>query len=158
MARRQMNIPGTEPVEIVEISEAGEEWRDARKEKKAAAEREKQKKFSLIALMHAHKVEKYKYTEQDTDEEVLLTVELEPKLRAKKTGEHEPEIGEGLPQHAGPSTNADGVPEGLIAQAMAAQDDANGVEVTSDGDVVVPDKAAPKAKKRGGSKPKKAKS
>ncbi len=151
MARRQLQIAGTERDEHPEVEEAGETWRDARKDAKAATTHAKQKKLELIAVMQAHKVKAYKYTEEETGEEVLLTYTEEPKVSAKKTGEAESEIGEGIPEHAGGSSN--GVHPGLIAQAERANDGSN-TEITADGDVVVPEKAAPKGKPKKRSKAK----
>lgn len=102
--------------------------------------------------MGAHKISRYKYTEPDSGEEILLSLDDEPKVRAKKTGEADPEpIGDGVPSHANP--HPDDVHAGLIRQAEKAQDDAN-VGESADGDVVVPEKMAPKSKRggRGGRK------
>jgi hypothetical protein len=145
MARRQLQIAGTERDEHPEVEEAGEAWREARKEAKAAQTTAKQKKLELIAVMQAHKVRHYKYTEADTGEEVLLTYAEEPKVSAKKTGEADSKIGEGLDEHDGDVSP--GVHAGLIAQAERASDGSN-TEVDGEGDVVVPDVAAPKSKKK----------
>lgn len=152
MARRQMQIAGTERSDIPpELDEAGAKWLDLRKEARRATERKKEAKFSVIALMQAHKIKIFKHRDEETGEEVSLKVELEPKLTASKSGEpdHEASEGGGMPEHAGGAS--DGVHAGLIAQAEKAQLDA-GVSVSSDGDVVPPDVAAPKkkpARKRG---------
>jgi hypothetical protein len=150
MARRQLQIAGTERTDIPdEVDEAGEKWLELRKETRRATERTKEAKQQLIALMGAFKVPKFHHKDPDTGENILLTVDLEPKLRAKKTGENEDtKVGDGV----APSGRADsgpGVPEGLIAQAQKAQSD-NGVEENEEGDVVPPEKSKAKPKKRKG--------
>lgn len=142
MARRQLQIAGTERTQHPEIEEAAEAWREARQDEHSAHEKQKQKRFELIALMQARKVTRYKYNEPATNEEILVTLDDEPKIRAKKTGEAEPEIGEGI------SSGEDVTPKaGLMAQAAAAMADSN-VEENAEGDVVVPDAAKPKSKKK----------
>jgi len=154
MSRKQIQIPGTERTDVPEaLLEAGEKWLDKRREKRRASEHAKEAKYGVLALMASHKVALFKLTDPETEEVMELEFDNEPKLRTKKTGSVESEVGDGLPQHSGPAVT-DGVPQGLIAQAMRAQDEANGVEVTADGDVTVPETAAPKGKKRK-SKPKK---
>jgi hypothetical protein len=112
-----------------------------RDERSAMSKREAQKRAELLAVMRAHKVKKYKYYDSN-GEELECYIDDEPEAKVRKTGEAEPSVGDGLPEHTGESN---GVHPGLIEQAMAAQD-AN-VEVTEGGDVVVPDKAAPKSKR-----------
>lgn len=148
MARKQIEIPGTERTDVpAALLEAGEKWLDMRREKRRTSEKAKEAKYGVLSLMDSHGVELFSLKDPETEEVMTLELDNEPKLRTKKTGEVESEIGEGLPAHDGPTTNSAGIPEGLIAQAMKAQDDAAGVEVTAEGDVVVPDKAAPKNKK-----------
>ncbi len=147
MARRQMEIKGTERDSIPEIEDAAETWRERRKDAKAAKEREKEAQYALIAIMGAHKKKKYKYNDPDGGDEILLSIDQEPKVSAKKTGEAESEIGEGIDTGA-PRISTPGVHAGLIAEAAEKSGGDPHVEVTSDGDVVVPEASVPK-KKRG---------
>jgi len=141
--KRQMQIPGTERKSVPEVEAAAEVYREVRDERCELSRREKQKKLELLAVMKAHKVKRYKY-DDDNGEEIMVSLdEREPEVNVKKTGEAEPEIGEGI--SSGDGLEPAGT-KGLIAQAMKAQEDA-GVDETEDGDVVVPETAAPKAKK-----------
>ena len=148
MGRRQLQIAGTERKDIPdEVDEAGEKWLELRKENRRSAERAKEAKLQLIALMGAFKVPKFHHKDPDTGENILLTVDLEPKLRAKKTGENEDtKVGDAV----APSGRADSGPdvhEGLIKQAQKAQGE-KGVEENDDGDVVPPEKSAAKPRKK----------
>jgi hypothetical protein len=143
--RKQMSIPGTERKSVPEVEEAAEAYREVRDERCELSRREKQKKLELLAVMKAHKVKKYKYDDENGEELLVSLDEREPEVSVKKTGEAESEIGEGI--SSGEGSPPAGM-SGLIAQAMAAQED-SGVEETSDGDVAVPDTAAPKAKRKG---------
>lgn len=153
MARRQTEIPGTERDDVPPaLLEAGEKWLDLRREKRRVGDKAKEAKYGVLALMGSHRVALFSLKDPETDEVMTLELDNEPKLRTKKTGDVDSEVGEGLPQHDGPMSGPDGVPQGLIAQAEKAQDDMNVVE-TADGDVGVPDKAAPKKKRgKGGGK------
>lgn len=147
MARKQMTIKGTERADIPEsVEEAGLEWLDKRREARRAAEKKKEAKFKVIALMQSHKIPLLKILDEETGEYRKLRVSLEPKLTEEKTGEVESEVGEGASDGPVPSD----VHPGLIAQAEKAQAEA-GVAENSEGDVVPPEAAAPK-KKRGGKK------
>jgi hypothetical protein len=141
--RKQMQIPGTERKEVPEVEQAAEAYREVRDERAELSKREAQKKAELQAVMRAHKLKKYRYHDEN-GEELEVVFEDEPRVRLRKTGEAEAEIGEGVSDGA----TVDVVPKGLIAQAMKAQEDA-GIEEDADGDVVTPDKAAPKAKRKG---------
>ncbi len=143
MAKKQMQIPGTERKSVPEVEAAAEAYRDVRDERCELSKREKQKKLELLAVMKAHKVKKYKYDDEQGEEILVSLDDRDPEVSVRKTGEAESEIGEGI--SSGPDSEPAGMP-GLIAQAMKAQEDA-GVDETADGDVVVPDKAAPKAKR-----------
>lgn len=142
--RKQMQIPGTERKQVPEVEQAAESYREVRDERCELSRREKQKKLELLAVMKAHKVKKYKYDDENGEEILISLDEREPEVTVKKTGEVENEIGEGVVSGEGAAPAG---MDGLIAEAMKAQNDAS-VEETSDGDVAVPDKAAPK-KRRG---------
>ncbi|MDQ3295088.1 MAG: hypothetical protein M3619_00700 [Myxococcota bacterium] len=140
--RKQMQIPGTERTEIPDIEVAAEAYREIRDERSELSRGEAQKKAELLALMRVHKTKKYRYHDGN-GEELEVIIDDEPKVKVRKTGEAESEIGEGVDVGPGLSV-APPVHEGLIAQAMRAQD--GNVEEDEDGDVVVPDTAAPKGK------------
>jgi hypothetical protein len=140
MARRQMNIPGTERKSVPEVEKAAEAYREVRDERAELSKRERQKKLELLAVMRANKVTKYKYDDEHGEEILVSLDERDPEISVKKTGEAESDIGEGV------SSPPDGPMNGLINQALASQNEQN-VEETGDGDVAVPEKAAPKAKK-----------
>ena len=141
--RRQTTIPGTERKTHPEVEEAAAEYVIVRDERSELSKRESQKKLELLAVMKAHKLKVYKFYDENGEEMVARVDDGDPKVSVRRTGEAEPEIGEGI---ADSSVEPAGQ-KGLIAQAMKAQDDAAHVEVTDEGDVVVPDTTAPKAKK-----------
>jgi hypothetical protein len=141
--RKQIQIPGTERKEHPEVEEAAGAYVVVRDERSELSKREAQKKMELLAVMRAHKLAVYKFYDDNGEELVARIDDGDPKVSVRRTGEAEPEIGEGISE-----PKSSGM-DGLIAQAMKAQDDAVGVEVTSDGDVTVPDKAAPKKARKG---------
>jgi hypothetical protein len=140
MARKQMNIPGTERTEIHDIEVAAEAYREISIELADIGKQKTARKAELLALLKAHKVKLYRYHDGD-GEEIEVAVDDEPRVKLRKTGEAEAEVGEGIPE-----LSVETVSQGLINQALKAQDDA-GVAEDEDGDVLPPDKAAPKAKK-----------
>jgi len=145
MARRQLQIKGTERKSVPEVEEAAEAYREVRDERMELTRKEKLKKFELLAVMKAHKIKKYKY-DDDSGEELLVELsEKEPDVSVKKTGDVVDDDSDVSPSSNGHSSS---VPQGLIDQALAAQAEASVVE-TSDGDVAVPDKAASTKGKRG---------
>lgn len=146
MARKQMQIPGTERKEIPDVEKAAEAYREVRDERAELSKREAQKKLELLAVMRANKVTIYRYHDGN-GEELEAIIDDEPKVRVRKTGEAEPEVGDGVETSNG-SNGVEHVPGGLIAQAMKAQEDA-GIEVTEDGDVTAPEKSP---RKRSGRK------
>jgi hypothetical protein len=144
--RRQIQIPGTERKAHPEVEEAAGAYVVVRDERAELSKREAQKKMELLAVMRAHKLAAYKFYDDNGEELVARIDDGDPKVSVRRTGEAEPEIGEGI--SSGEDTKPAGM-DGLIAQAMAAQDNAASVEVTDDGDVVVPEKAAPKKARKG---------
>lgn len=141
--RKQIQIPGTERKEHPEVEAAAQAYATVRDERSELSKREHQKKIELLVTMKSHKLTVYKFYDDNGEEIVARVDEGEPKVTVRKTGEAESSVGEGVPSGEGAEPAGMG---GLIAQAMAAQDDAN-VEETSDGDVTVPDTAAPKQKR-----------
>jgi hypothetical protein len=153
MARRQLQITGTERKDVPpELDEAGETWLEMRREKRRVADKAKEAKAGVLMLMQMHKVKKYTVKDPESEEILELQIDLEPKLRTKKTGEAgDGEVGEGIP--AAPESSP-GIHPGLIAQAEKAQADA-GVEETPEGDVVpVTDASVPRKPRKGGAKKK----
>ena len=146
---KQLRIKGTERTDIPpELDDASNELIEQRREKRRAAEKVKQAQWKVIAVMQANKLTFHKIKDPDTDEYLEFELEMVPTLRVRKTDQLDSDEGEEV---VASGLNGDGIHPGLIAQAEKAQADAN-VEVSADGDVNVPDKAAPKAKR--GRKPK----
>lgn len=156
--RRQQVIPGTERPEHPDLAEAGEEFVEVSAEWGKLGKKRAEKLAALKYLMRQHELKKHRY--QDTDGvEWEIELDDEPRVKVRKTGDAEPEFGEEA--EGGGVTVRRGKPAaevhpGLVRGAMAAQDDANNVDVDPEtGEVTVPDKAAPKAKR--GSKAKRGK-
>jgi len=144
MAKKQLQIKGTERAEIPDIERAAESYREVRDERAELSKRESQKRAELLATMRAHKVKKYLWHDQDGEEWCAL-IDDEPVAKVKRTGEAEPIVGEGIVVDTS-ATN--GVHPGLIAQAEASMKSI-GVEVSADGEVVAPSgDASPSKKKR----------
>jgi len=143
MTRRQTQIPGTERKSVPEVEEAALGYIEARDERMTHTKREKQKKLELLAVMRAHRVTKYKFDDAEGEELMVSLEDKEPDVSVRKTGDAEAPVGEGMPT----GDESTGPHQGLIAQAMRDQE--TGVEVTNEGDVVVPDKAAPKKPRKG---------
>lgn len=163
----QMQIKGTEPNISPEVNAEIEQLRIFNLEVKEAtrkrdAQRDRVQSFLVglappdkqAAIQRAIAVGPavYHYTD-DQGEEVEASAELEFKIRVRKTGAAETPIGEGVEADADASDDddndkparkrgANGVHPGLMA---AAERDGN-VEVSEDGDVVVPEKSAKKTK------------
>lgn len=149
MARRQLQIAGTERTEIPAIEKAAEAFREACVEHAEASKVRTRKKIELLLVMASEKVKLHRYHDEN-GEEIEVKLEDEPTVKLRKTGEAESDIGDGVPSNSN-GVASDSVPSGLIAQAMKDQQDA-GVEVDGEGDVIVPDEAAPKKGKRKGKK------
>lgn len=141
--KKQMQIPGTERKQVPEVEQAAEAYREVRDERCELSRREKQKKLELLAVMKAHKIKRYKYDDEKGEEILVALDEREPEVKVQRTGEAEAPVGEGV--SSGDEAQPVGM-QGLISQAMAAQQDA-GVAENDDGDVVAPDTAAPKKRK-----------
>lgn len=140
MARRQLQIAGTERTDIPpEILEAGEKWLDLRTDKRRVAEKAKEAKYGLIALMQSRKVETFRYKDPETGETRSLSIDMEAKVSVRKVSEDD------VAETIDTTPSAPSVHPGLIAQAEKAQAEA-GVAETADGDVVPPDTSAPKSK------------
>lgn len=149
MARKQMQIPGTERTEIPDVEKAAESYREVRDARCELSKREAQKKMELLAVMRANKCKRYKYHDEN-GEEIEAFIDDEPTVKVRKTGEAESEIGDGVEASHTNGQSSDSVPSGLIEQAMKAQAEA-GIEETVEGDVVPRETSSPK-KKRGGRK------
>lgn len=143
MARKQMTIPGTGRKENPDIEAAADAYREARDDRMEHSKKEKQKKLELIAVMQANRVKKYKFDDAE-GEELLVAIEDKLDVSVRKTGDASSSVGEGI--SSGEPDNG-GISQGLIDQAMKAQADIN-VEETAGGDIVVPDTAAPKTKRK----------
>jgi hypothetical protein len=144
MSKRQLQIKGTERKQDPDVEAAADAYREAHDTRMSHTKVEKQKKLELIAVMQARKLKKYKFDDAEGEE---LEVAIEDKLdvSVRRTGEAAIEIGEGIES---PPSDDPSIPHGLIAEAEKAMSESN-VEETEDGDVGVPDKAAPKSKRKG---------
>lgn len=148
MARRQIEIPGTERTDVdPALLDAGEKYLDLRRVKRRASDNTREAKHIVLALMASHAVVLFEIKDPETGEVIQLELDNEPKLRTKKTGNVGDNLdpGDGIP--SAPPDEHGGIPRGLIAEALQAQADAAILE-TTDGDVVVPDVAAPKKPKK----------
>jgi hypothetical protein len=142
MTRRQTQIPGTERPDFPEIEKAAAAYCAVRDERCELSRREKQKKVELLAVMKAHKQDRYKFYDEKRETYLLARIdEGDPQVSVVDTGEADLPVGQGI---SSPGDDP-AVPKGLIAMAEQAQADA-GVEENSEGDVIVPDTAAPKGK------------
>jgi hypothetical protein len=145
----QIRIPGTERPDHPDIEEAALAYIDVRDQRAALSKKEAQKKLEMGAVMKAADVKRYKFFDEHAGRyRVARIVDGEEKFIVEETYESLPEVGAGVP--AG-NPDDHGIPQGLIDQAL--RDDDTNVEVTSDGEVVVPEKAVPrkpraKAKKK----------
>lgn len=147
MARRQLEIDGTQRTAIPEVEEAAEAYREVVLERMELSKKEKLKKHGLLALMNARKIDTYKYDDANGEEIVVKIAEPEPKVSVKKSGEADSDIGEGVSD--GPTLTVVKTPagtDGLLAEALANQK-STGVAEDEQGDVVPPDVSTKKAKK-----------
>ena len=139
MTRKQITIPGTERPDHPEIEEAALAYVAVRDERMSLKRAEADKKALMGQLMKQAKIKAYKFYDQRAG--VYRVARIEPgeeSFVVEQTDEGIPEVGSGV---AAKEEKRAGE-QGLIDQALA--DSANNVEVTDDGDVTVPDKAAPK--------------
>ena len=148
MARRQLEIAGTRTDKDIPIAlvEAGEDLVEQRRVARREGEKVKEKYAGVVAVMQANSVPTFQVKDPDTGEYLDFNLEMVAKLTIRKSGEADTEIGDGIPS-GGEDVQPAGM-GGLIAQALASQNEQN-VEETTEGDVAVPDKAAPKKAKKG---------
>lgn len=148
---RQLRIAGTGQPGISEaLTEASEDLLEKRRDKRRIMKTQNdlvaKAEWKVLTLMQQDGIKTHKIKDAETEE--LLNFNLEQVLKISKTGEVESEEGE----EDGDSTPpTDAVHPGLISMAEKAQADVN-VEETPDGDVTVPDTAAPSSKKKRGGK------
>lgn len=139
---RQTHIPGTERPEHPDLVEAHEAWLDLKAERKAMKNREAIKHAELVELMKAHKVKVHRYRD-DTGQLREFKIADEIKVKSRKLPDEEKPT---LPKHNG--ANGGLITDALAKQAADESNNAN-VEVDGEGNVIVPDKASPKAKRGG---------
>lgn len=146
MARKQKELPGLEKqVENPQIEEAAEAFCKMRNERDALTKKTTLAMLTLLATLKTHKVEEYEYVD-DFGEVLVARIKLGKEVAVvEKTGEAESEIGEGV-------DDEESILDTAKRQAAKSQADSNVAE-DDDGDVVVPDKAAPKTKRKGKKKP-----
>lgn len=136
---KQIRIPGTERPDHPEIEEAALAYIDVRDERASLSKKESLKKLEMAAVMNSLDVRTYKFYDERAGRYRIARIATgEDKILVEDTDEAVGDIGASVP------TGGD-VPQSLIDQALA--DDTH-VEVTADGDVVVPDTAVPRKKSR----------
>lgn len=142
MARKQQEIPGFErQAENPAIEEAAFALVELENEHSAIGRKKTLAMHTLLATLKAHNVPKYEVVNPETGEVFVAQIKLGKETAVVvKSGEVEDVEDESDATDTGPG-------EGILAQAAKAQADAN-VEETDDGDVTVPDKPAPKAKRK----------
>jgi hypothetical protein len=146
MERKDLKHPEVEEAAVV-YTEMCEEVLE---ERRRLSKKLRLGKQTLLAAMHAHKLRRYDWRNKHGEMEYIELEEVEEKVIHKKTGEADPEIGQGVDVEAA-AEDADRELEkeatgGLIAQAKKAQADA-GVAEDESGDVVPRDDPAPKKKR-----------
>lgn len=149
---RQLRIVGTGRPGIPEALEDAsadllEKRRDKRRITREQNEKVAQAEWKVLTLMQEHSIKQH--TVKDSETEELLSFDLEQVLKISKTGEVDSDDGKGDDIDTTPAP-AD---SNLIKLAEKAQADIN-VSETPDGDVTVPDTAAPSSKKKRGGKAK----
>lgn len=156
MARRQTELPGTRiKTDVPEVVvESVEQWLEDRRAARNAREKAKTSLAASLQLMAAHGVAELEAKDVETGERVKLRAKITTTLSVVKIRDDgaEFDISDGLDgsvEHA----PAAGPHPSLIRQAEADALATN-VEVNEEGDVGVPDTAAPKSKAK--RKPKKA--
>jgi hypothetical protein len=150
MTRKQVTIPGTERPDHPEVEAACLAYCAVRDERAALSKKEATKKVEVFAMLRAHNLESYRFFDTSAKKyRVARIAEADPKLEVIDTDEGVEEVGSGVA--SGDDVQPAGM-EGLINQAMAAQQSDAHVEVSDDGDVGVPEASTPKSKKRGGKK------
>lgn len=78
MPKKQLEIPGTEPVTIPEIEEAADTYVALRDKRMALTQKEIDARAVLIAAMDEHKLTSYRYDDN------VVTVEPSEKVHVKK--------------------------------------------------------------------------
>lgn len=146
MTRKQITIPGTERRDHPEIETCALSLGDLDEQFADISRKKAQTKMELGVLMKLAKVRKYKYFDPKRGRHRVAKVEdgVE-KISIEDTDEVVQEVGTGVSS----GEPAPGIRKGLIDQAMNDGQDAE-ANVTIDdwGDVGVPDKAAPKTKRK----------
>ena len=153
--RRQPHLPGMERKDLKhpEVEEAAvvytEMCEEVLEERRRLSKKLRLGKQTLLAAMHAHKLRRYDWRNKHGEMEYIELEEVEEKVIHKKTGEADPEIGQGVDveaEAAAAESELEQQTGGLIAQARKAQADA-GVAENEAGDVVPRDDPAPKKKR-----------
>lgn len=145
MARKQKELPGLEKqVENPAIEEAAEKYVEILAEHNALSKKKTDAMRMLLAQLKTHGLKEYEFA--DENGEILIAKIKEGKETAivESAGESAGEV----ELEAGDSDAGDD--DGLVveaARAKKAQHDVN-VETDDDGDVVVPETAAPKKKSK----------
>ena len=141
MARKQKELPGLEKqVENPAVEEAAQKFCELRDEHDAIGKKKTDAMRMLLAQLKTHGLKEYEYTDENGNVLVARIKEGKESAVVENAGEAEFEVGDG---------DGDGE-AGILDEARAAkkaQRDVN-VETDDEGDVVVPERAAPKKKSK----------
>jgi hypothetical protein len=109
------------------------------------SKKERTKKVEMFAMLRANGLDAYKFFDPNAKKyRIARIVESDPTVDVIDTDEGVEEVGSGIA--SGDDAPPAGM-EGLINQAMAAQQTDAHVEENEDGDVSVPEASAPKSKR-----------
>lgn len=78
--RKQLEVPGTEPVRFEDVEDAALEYREVRDRRQALTEQEVEKQAVLVQRMKDHGIPEYKFRDDDNRP---VTVSLESTTKAK---------------------------------------------------------------------------
>lgn len=161
--RKQPELPGMERKDVKhpEVEEAAvvytELCEEVLEQRRRLSKKLRLGKQTLLATMHARNLRRYEWRNKNGEKEYIELEAVEEKVIHKKTGEADPEIGQGFDveaEAAAEDSELERQTGGLIAQARKAQADA-GVAEDESGEVVPRDdppakkKRARKAARRG---------
>lgn len=145
----QTRIPGTERKDHPEIEEIALELNRAKRkqktENKKLLEEVSAKEFEMGVRLKTAKVKRYKFWDPDIERYCFATIKVGDEKYEIEITDEGPTAQVGMAVVANSEGGKADVPKGLIDQAMA--DSNTNTEVDDEGDVVVPEKSTPKAKR-----------
>ncbi len=92
MAKRQLEIAGTERVKNQEVEAAAEGYVDQRNKRMKLSKKEKEAKQALIAVMNKHKLSVYRDDTQNPP--VIVTLSSKDDVRVQELGDEPEEVEE----------------------------------------------------------------